>query len=203
MARDLISKSVRYTTMTPRNADFMRATAPMLNGLYAAAVRLTRSPAEADDIVQETMLSAWQAWDRFEAGTNLRAWLHRIMVNGYISQYRRRKREARALDMDVDPTRRDLLLTDAQRVLEGADGGVVYHGVGTVLREALDALPEDFRSVIVLSDLCDLSYREIADALECPIGTVMSRLHRARRAVASHVAERCPEEASQRMSHAA
>lgn len=176
---------------------FLRETTPLINGLYAAAVRLAGSRAEADDIVQEAMLHAWQSWDRFEPGTNLRAWLHRILVNGYISQYRRRKRERRALDIDADPGRRDLFLTSAQRTLEGADGGVQYGGLGRGLREALDALPEDFRAVIVMADLCELSYREIADALGCPMGTVMSRLHRARRAVAAHVDAAHPAEAAE------
>lgn len=172
----------------------MRSTAPLLDGLYGAALRLSGSRSEADDLVQETMLHAWQSWERFEEGTNLRAWLHRIMVNGYITAYRRRKRERRALDLDADPGRRALLLTTAQETLEGRDGGVQYGGLGRALREALDALPEEFRAVIVMADLCELSYRDIAEQLGCPMGTVMSRLHRARRAVAAHVGMVAPSE---------
>ncbi len=172
---------------------FMKATSPMIDGLYGAAVRLSGSRAEADDLVQETLLSAWQSWDRFEEGTNLRAWLHRIMVNGYITQYRRRRRERRALDVDSDPGRRDLFLSDSQQALEGPDGGVQYGGLGRSLRDALDALPDEFRAVIVMADLCEMTYREIADQLGCPIGTVMSRLHRARRAVAARVVVEAPE----------
>ena len=172
---------------------FMKATSPMIDGLYGAAVRLSGPRAEADDLVQETLLSAWQSWDRFEEGTNLRAWLHRIMVNGYITQYRRRKRERRALDVDTDPGRRELFLSDSQQALEGPDGGVRYGGLGRSLRDALDALPDEFRAVIVMADLCEMTYREIADQLGCPIGTVMSRLHRARRAVAARVVVEAPE----------
>lgn len=165
----------------------MRATGPLVDGLFGAALRLSGSRAEAEDLVQETLLSAWQAWDRFEEGTNLRAWLHRILVNGYITHYRRRKRERRALDVDADPGKLDLLLTTQQQSLGGAEGGVQYGGLGRALREALDALPEEFRAVIVMADLCEMSYRDIADQLGCPMGTVMSRLHRARRAVAARV----------------
>lgn len=172
----------------------MAATSPMIDGLYGAAVRLSGSRAEADDLVQETLLSAWQSWDRFEDGTNLRGWLHRILVNGFISQYRRKKRERRALDIEADPGRRDMLLTTAQQSLEEPDGGVRYTGLGRTLRDALDALPDDFRQVIVMADLCEMSYREIADQLGCPMGTVMSRLHRARRAVAARVTIEAPEE---------
>lgn len=199
LARVLMKGVLVETPMNKqsRRADFHQATSPMIDGLYAAALRLSGSRAEADDIVQEAMLHAWLAWDRFEPGTNLRAWLHRILVNGYISQYRRRKRERRALDLDLDPSRRELFLTEAQRTLEGPDGGVQYGGLGRALRDALDALPEDFRAVIVMADLCELSYREIADALGCPMGTVMSRLHRARRAVAAHVDAAHPAEAAE------
>ncbi len=180
---------------TRRDA-FLRETTPLLDGLYAAALRLAGSRAEADDLVQEAMLHAWQSWERFEPGTNRRAWLHRILVNGFITQYRRRQRERRALDLEAHPERREALLSDAQHLLEGPDGGVQYPGLGRALRDALDALPEEFRAVIVLADLGALSYREIADAVGCPIGTVMSRLHRARRAVAAHLVAAHPAEAA-------
>lgn len=170
-----------------RRAGFSKAVEPMIDGMYGAALRLTRCRAGADDLVQEALLHAYQAWDRFEAGTNLRAWLHRILVNAFITQYRRRRRERRALDLDTDPGKRELFLTSAQIALEGPDGGVQRSGLGPALREALDALPDDFRAVIVMADLCEMSYREIADELGCPMGTVMSRLHRARRAVARRV----------------
>ncbi len=184
--------------VTPMNKTkrdtFLRETSPMIDGLYAAALRLSGSRAEADDLVQEAMLHAWQSWERFEPGTNLRAWLHRILVNGYISQYRKRQRERRALDLEARPERRELLLSSAQETAETRDGGVQYTGLGRALRDALDALPEEFRAVIVMADISEMSYREIADALGCPMGTVMSRLHRARRAVAAHVGAVAPSE---------
>lgn len=172
-----------------RREEFTKATGPFVDGLFAAAVRMAGSRAEAEDLVQETLLHAYQSWDRFESGTNLRAWLHRILVNGYITAYRRRKRERRALDIDSDPGRRTMLLTSSQEALEAPDGGVHSRGLGRVLTEALDELQPEFKAVVVMADLCDLSYREIADAMGCPMGTVMSRLHRARRALAQRVTE--------------
>lgn len=167
-----------------RRKVFMEQTSPLVDGLFAAALRLTGSRAHAEDLVQDTMLQAYQAWDRFEQGSNLRAWLHRIMVNGFITQYRRTRRERRALDVDADPGRRALFLTTAQERVESPDGGVQYRGLTRVLQDALDALPEEFRAAVVMADLSEMSYREIADAMGCPIGTVMSRLHRGRKALA-------------------
>jgi RNA polymerase sigma-70 factor (ECF subfamily) len=167
-----------------RGQQFMTMVQPHLDGLFSSAMRMTGGRSDAEDLVQEALLHAYQAWDRFEPGTNLRAWLHRILVNGYISGYRRRVRERRALDVEGDPSRRDLLLSSAQCEVETADGGVHVRGLGRVLQRALDELPAEFRAVVILADLAELSYKEIADALHCPIGTVMSRLHRGRRALA-------------------
>ncbi len=167
-----------------RREGFTRQTLPLLDGLFAAAVRLSGSRTEAEDIVQETLLLAYQAWGRFEPGTNLRAWLHRIQVNAFISGYRRAKRERRLLDATRDPGARALLLSSAQEALEGPDGGVALRGLGPTVQAALDALPEEFRTAVVLADIAELSYREIADVMGCPLGTVMSRLHRGRRALA-------------------
>jgi RNA polymerase sigma-70 factor (ECF subfamily) len=169
---------------TARRKVFEEQTAPLLDGLYAAALRLTGGRAQADDLVQDTMLQAYLAWDRFEQGSNLRAWMHRIQVNGFITQYRRSRRERRAFDVEGDPGRRAMFLTTAQERAEEADGGVRYGGLTRVLRDALDALPEEFRAVVVMADLSEMTYREIADAMGCPMGTVMSRLHRGRKALA-------------------
>jgi RNA polymerase sigma-70 factor, ECF subfamily len=129
-------------------------------------------------------LHAFEAWKRFEPGTNVRAWLHRILMNTFISGYRRATRERRALDVERDPSKRELLITSAQARVETTDGGTQYSGLGRALQQALDDLPVEFRTVVVMADLGELSYREIADALGCPMGTVMSRLHRGRRALA-------------------
>jgi RNA polymerase sigma-70 factor (ECF subfamily) len=170
--------------MNAQRQDFMAAVNPILDGLFGAAVRLSGSRSDAEDLVQEALLHAYQAWGRFAAGTNVRAWMHRILVNTYISGYRRRVRERRALDVEADPSKRMMLMSSAQELLETTDGGVHRTGFVPVLQEALDELPAEFRAVVVMADVGDLTYREIADALGCPIGTVMSRLHRARRALA-------------------
>jgi RNA polymerase sigma-70 factor (ECF subfamily) len=174
--------------MNASRQEFMQAVTPVLDGLIGAAVRLTGVRCDADDLVQESLLHAYQSWNRFEPGTNVRAWLHRILVNTYISGYRRRVRERRALDVETDPSKRALLITSAQSLVEGADGGVQYGGLGRAVQNALDELPTEFRTVVVMADLGELTYREIADALGCPIGTVMSRLHRGRRALAKRLA---------------
>jgi RNA polymerase sigma-70 factor (ECF subfamily) len=168
---------------TDRRREFEAQTRPLLNGLYGAALRLASSRAQADDIVQDAMLQAYLSWDRFEPGTNLRGWMHRILLNAFITQYRRNKRERRALDLEFDPGRRSALLSSSQEEAETADGGVRYGGLTRTLQEALAALPEEFRAVVVMADLGEMTYREIADAL----GSVMSRLHRARRALARSI----------------
>jgi RNA polymerase sigma-70 factor (ECF subfamily) len=170
--------------MNAQRHEFMAAVNPVLDGLFGAAVRLTGSRSDAEDLVQEALLNAYQAWHRFIPGTNVRAWLHRILTNAYISGYRRRVRERRALDVDADPSKRELLITSSQASVEAVDGGLHCRGLGRTVQQALDELPVEFRTVVVMADLGELSYREIADSLGCPMGTVMSRLHRGRRALA-------------------
>ncbi len=133
-------------------------------------MRLTRSRAEAEDVVQEAVLRAWAFWDRFEPGTNARAWIHRILMNTFINGYRRRRREREVLAQVERGTRRE-------RVAEIA----VTEGVSDEVERALSSLPDEFRAVVLLVDLDELTYREVAGVLGCPIGTVMSRLHRGRR----------------------
>jgi len=167
-----------------RRESFTRQTLPLLDGLFAAAVRLSGSRTEAEDLVQETLLLAYQSFARFEPGTNLKAWLHRIQVNAFISGYRRARRERRLQEATRDPGARALILSSAQEAMEGTDGGVSRLGLGPTVQSALDALPEEFRTAVVLADIAELSYREIAETMGCPVGTVMSRLHRGRRALA-------------------
>ncbi len=173
--------------MNAQRQDFMKCVDPILDGLLGAAVRLTGSRSDAEDLVQETLLHAYQGWSRFEAGTNVRAWMHRIQMNTYISGYRRKVRERRALDVEQDPSKRELLITEAQATVERDDGGLQPRGLGRVVQKALDELPVEFRTVVVMADIGELTYREIADALGCPMGTVMSRLHRGRRALAKRL----------------
>lgn len=148
---------------------FERTLAPHMDELYGAAFRLTRSASDADDVLQEAMTRAWAFWDRFEEGTNARAWMHRILFNTFVNGYRRRKRE------------REILGRVHRESLPDLAPAPNAPGVGDEVQSALEELPEVFRDVVLLVDLRGQSYRDAADALGCPVGTVMSRLHRGRR----------------------
>lgn len=189
--------------MTNRRIEFSRAIEPALDGLYATALRLTGSASDASDLVQDALLLAYQGWDRFESGTNVRAWLHRIQFNAFVSGYRRKKRERRALDVDADPSKTELFVSEYDTRVSEADGGVVVQGLGRTVQGALDELSPEFRTVVVLADIAELSYREIADTLGCPIGTVMSRLHRARRMLAKKLAPKLGRELPEELHEAA
>ncbi len=156
--------------------EFAREVLARRGQLYGAALRMTGCPAQAEDLVQEAVLRAWTFWDRFQPGTNGRAWMHRILTNTFINGYRRRRREREILG----EIRRDV--SDAES-WERSLFGVPGEGLGDEVTVALGRLAPEFRDVIVLVDLRGKSYREAADAIGCPIGTVMSRLHRARRAM--------------------
>ena len=154
-----------------------------LDALYRTALRLSRNPQDAEDLVQETYLNAFRALDRFEEGTNLRAWLFRILNNAFISQYRRRKRRPSSSLEDVTEYYLYDHLADgaAPSGVESPEREVLDRiGDERVLR-ALEELPVEFRQVELLADVEGFSYREIADILGIPIGTVMSRLYRGRR----------------------
>jgi len=154
--------------------------------LYTAALRMTRNPADAEDLVQETFLKAYRSFDRFEEGTNLKAWLYRILTNTFINSYRAAKRRPEKADVeDVE----DLYL---YRRLADLDGGQlgrsaeeeVLDGItDDEVKTAIESLPENFRIAVLLADVEGFSYKEIADITEVPIGTVMSRIHRGRRAL--------------------
>jgi RNA polymerase sigma-70 factor (ECF subfamily) len=155
--------------------------------LLAAAMRLAGSRAEAEDIVQEAVMRAWVFWHRFEPGTNGRAWMHRILLNTFINGYRKRRRERDVLAaVQIEELR--ALGWDAR--LSAAPG----EALGDEVSAALARLPEEFRRVLVLVDLEEQSYRDAARTLGCPIGTVMSRLHRARMAMKRELAEYAADE---------
>lgn len=148
--------------------------------LYRVAMRLSRNAADAEDLVQETVVRALRFSDHYEQGTHLRAWLVRMMTNLFINSYRRKQR----LD-GVTAEDSNSVMAGGHSVRE-ASGDESQMGRGLLLekvRAAVDRLPDDYRIVLVLSDVEELSYREIADAVGCPMGTVMSRLHRARKQV--------------------
>ncbi len=159
----------------PRSDDcFDVAVARYAPALHEAARRLTGSSDEAADLVQDAVMRAWTFWDRFEPGSNARAWLHRILMNTFINAYRKQRRERDLFRAAGEEARRDALCAmDVHRAQRD--------GLGDEIGAALAALAPEFRVVVELVDLGDLSYREVATKLGCPIGTVMSRLHRARK----------------------
>jgi RNA polymerase sigma-70 factor (ECF subfamily) len=163
---------------------------PHLDKLYANALRLTRAHADAEDLVQETVLRAFRFFDRFERGTNVKAWLLRIQYNTFVNRYRRSTKEREIKDsMSHEPIGDDLVSRHALRALTDPTGIALRPLVARELEAALASLPEDHRLVVVLADIEELSYKEIAEVLGCPIGTVMSRLHRARRTLRGRLIE--------------
>jgi RNA polymerase sigma-70 factor, TIGR02947 family len=152
--------------------------------LYSAALRMTRNPADAEDIVQETYLKAYRAYHTFEEGTNLKAWLYRILTNTYINKYRRRQRRPTEVELgelqDLYLYRR---LGEASGASHSAEKEVLDQFVDTDITDAIESLPENFRMPVLLADVEGFSYKEIAEILDIPIGTVMSRLHRGRKAL--------------------
>ena len=170
-----------------RSARFERDLRPLLSGLRASSLRLTRNRSEAEDLLQETVLRAWRFWDRFEPGTNLRAWVHRILRNTFANRYRRGRREAVQLAMHAHVAAQ--LSACAQHEAEP-----VRSALSAELASGLSALPPHMRAALWAVAVDELSYREAAERIGCPIGTVMSRLHRAKDALRprlSHAAGCC------------
>ena len=149
---------------------------PHLDALYRVALRLTGDPARAEDLVQDAMLKAYRSWRQYRPGTNAKGWLLTILRNTFINDYRRRKLEPVAMDLEAAEPHaifRDVAEADPE-------GAFFARIVDQKVIEAIDALPTEFREVLVLSDMEGLSYAEIADTLQVPMGTVKSRLFRAR-----------------------
>jgi RNA polymerase sigma-70 factor, ECF subfamily len=167
-------------------AEFSELAMQYMGSLYSAALRMTRNPSDAEDLVQETYLKAYRAFGSFKEGTNLKAWLYRILTNTFINSYRARKRRPEQTDIDDVE---DLYLYRRLGGLEAVSAGrsaeeeVLEHFTEGDVKAAVEALPEQFRMAVLLADVEGFSYKEIADILDIPIGTVMSRLHRGRKAL--------------------
>ncbi|CAN5234729.1 RNA polymerase sigma factor SigR [soil metagenome] len=166
-----------------KRALFEEQALPFMDQLYAAAMRMTRNPADAADLVQETFVKAFQAFGQFQQGTNLKAWLYRIQTNTFINNYRKNQRNPYQGTID---DLEDWQLGGAESVTQSlstrsAEAEAIDHLPDSAVKDALQAIPEDFRLAVYFADVEGFSYQEIADIMKTPVGTVMSRLHRGRR----------------------
>jgi RNA polymerase sigma-70 factor (ECF subfamily) len=153
-----------------------------MDAMYGVACRLTRNPTEAEDLVQDALVKAMRARDQFNAGTNLKAWMFRILTNTFINKYRRGGLERSVLDgPDADPLVDGWVSASTMRQLREPEQIALRPIIESEVGKALDALPAEFKLAVVLCDVEEFSYEEIAEIMGCPIGTVMSRLHRGRK----------------------
>jgi RNA polymerase sigma-70 factor (ECF subfamily) len=163
---------------------FERDVLPLLPGLYGAALRMTRNPADAEDLVQDTTLRAYRGFATFQEGTNLKAWLYRILTNSFINTYRKKQREPKTAEGPDDIDEWYLFDRLGSRSTErSAEEDVLDRIPDADVKAALESLSENFRLAVLLADVEGFSYKEIAEIMDVPIGTVMSRLHRGRKAL--------------------
>jgi RNA polymerase sigma-70 factor (ECF subfamily) len=166
----------------PKGDPFAEEALSHLDAMYGVACKLTRNPTEAEDLVQDAFVKAMRARQQFHAGTNLKAWLFRILTNTFINKYRRGGLERSVLEgPDADPLADGWVSASTMRQLRDPETLALMPMVEDEIRHALDALPAEFRLAVILCDVEELSYDEISQIMGCPIGTVMSRLHRGRK----------------------
>lgn len=176
--------AVDVATETPedRAARFEREAMPLLDQMYSAALRTTRNPTDAEDLVQETYAKAFAAFHQYRPGTNLKAWMYRILTNSYINTYRKRQRQPQQSDSaEVEDYQLARAASHSSRGLRSAETEALDNLPDSDVTRALAEIGEDFRLAVYLADVEGFAYKEIAEIMETPIGTVMSRLHRGRR----------------------
>ena len=170
--------------MVADQATFVEDTEPFMSSLFSTAMRMTNNRADAEDLVQETYLRAFRSYDSFNAGTNLRAWLFRILTNTHINRYRAKKRRPEESELgDIDDFYLYRRLHNQGSRGRSAEDELMDLFSESEVVEAVEALPESYRMAVLLADVVGFAYKEIAEILDVPIGTVMSRLHRGRKAL--------------------